>query len=278
MNIKKIICGVVFLITSLVASENENKVVSFIKSNSNSNVESITVKKSVEVDENWKAYLIEIRVNKVEYPIEEIFISNGTYITQGIFDIEKNQNLRDIAFSKLHPTFNQSFYKKENLVFGKENAKNKLVVFTDPFCPNCIEYINNDLFSNKNILTKKDIAIYFYSIPIVDVFGANEVLIKAIILYKLENKTTYDTDKRLYNALINNNNFTLARKDQKSALNFFNDEFKTKFSLKDLEKKEVVEIYNNNINISKELRIKGTPTVFYNNYIDITRTKFLEKE
>ena len=41
------------------------------------------------------------------------------------------------------------------------------------------------------------------------------------------------------------------------------------------ESKKVVDIYNNNLNIAEKIGLKATPTVFYNELLDMSRKKYI---
>ncbi len=274
---KKIIIGTAFLGTLLLSDDlAAKKVEEFIQTNSNSSVEKISIKKEVKLNSEWNAYLVSINLKGIQNSIEDIFIldKDNKYITQGMFDISTNQNLRDIAFEKLQPIFEKSYYNENNLVFGNSKSKNKLVVFTDPFCPACISFIGKDLIHNEKELLKNNVAVYFYSIPVVS-NKLNETLIKISILNKLKNKTS--TDFKMYQEIASNN-FLSDINNKEDLINKFNKVFSTKYNLKDLEIKEVTDIYKNNLLIADKISLKGTPTVFYNDLFDMSKSKYLKGE
>ncbi len=272
---KKILISTALLSTFLFSNTNlaNKKVEEFIKNNSNPNVIDFKIKKEVTIDNEWSAFLISINIKNAPKPIEEIFLMDKTnnYISQSVFNIDKNLNLSKIAAEKLHIPFDKSFYNDNNLIYGNSKSKNKLVVFTDPFCPACINYIGNDLSNNETILDKNDVAVYFYSIPVVS-NPLNETLIKATIFYKIDKNKAIDFN--LYKEIITNNIFSNIT-DKETLLSKFNEIFKTNYSLKDLESKKVTDIFINNLSIAEKIGLKATPTVFYNELLDIDRKKYI---
>ena len=272
---KKLLLGTAFISTFLFSNNDlaSKKVEEFINNNSNPDVLNFKINKGVTIDKEWTAFLVSINVKNSSKPVDEIFLIDKTnnYITQTVFDISKNSNLMNTAFEKLHIPFDKNFYSENNLVYGNSKSKNKLVVFTDPFCPACINFIGNDLSKKQQTLDKNDVAVYFYSIPVVN-NPLNETLIKTLILYKLNNKKAIDFD--LYNEIVANRIFSNII-DKQVLLSKFNEVFETDYKLNELESKKVVDIYNNNLNIAEKIGLKATPTVFYNELLDMSRKKYI---
>ncbi len=119
---------------------------------------------------------------------------------------------------------------KEAFIFGKGN--DEYIVFTDPECPYCKKFESH--FSK--IEDKVKIRVFFYPLD----FHTNA---KDISLYVMSQKSYEDK----VNALITTNKDTKAFKERKYA----------KGELEKLEKK-----LETQMNIAKELGVRGTPAVF----------------
>ena len=64
----------------------------------------------------------------------------------------------------VNPNLNEKYYDKSKLIAGNPNAKDKIVLFSDPLCPFCIDFAPDVInYVNKN---SNKIALYYYSFPL----------------------------------------------------------------------------------------------------------------
>ena len=110
-----------------------------------------------------------------------IWLSNGTLITPELIDIDTGDSLKDNF-----PSFENSYYKKENLIYGDENAKHKVAIFSDPLCPFCRKFVPRAINEMKNKPNK--FAIYYYHFPLPRLHPAAVVLTKAAIVAESKGK------------------------------------------------------------------------------------------
>ena len=64
------------------------------------------------------------------------------------------------------------------------------------------------------------------------------------------------------------------RKDDKKALEAFNKEMGTKFSLKDINNPEIIKLLEDDIKVVNNLGLMGTPRLFVNGKFDKTRQMY----
>ena len=216
----------------------------------------------------WKVYFLDIdlellRQKGKEITVHDKIFSNGKFIVRDFINIINRSSLKD----KLVPDMDDSFYRKDHLVYGKEKAPNKIVVFSDPICPFCQGYLPKLLKAAKENPDK--IALYYYHFPLIMLHKEAPTVIKAAIA--AEEKGMKDVMQKVYAA-----GFNMDTADEKKILAEFNKKMKTKITLKDIHKKEVEERYNQDKEYADKMMISGTPTVYVNGKKDFSRTKYQE--
>ena len=98
---------------------------------------------------------------KVKVLMQKIFFfSDGKYIALELIDSETGKSLKDLVT----PNLTEKYYDKSKLIAGNHNAKDKIVIFSDPLCPFCKDYVPDVIkYVNKNSDT---IALYYYNFPL----------------------------------------------------------------------------------------------------------------
>lgn len=280
MNLKKILFPALILFTTFANANakienSDNRIINFIKSSTNKDVQLDYVRIKArynELQNNWLAYLVEIKVKNDTKIYEEIFFSDGYYISQGLINLETLENVRNIAIENFTKKLDETFYKRENLIFGNLDSKNKLVVFSDPLCPYCIDFFNE---LNENLDKLNDVAIFYYMFPLKERHPNSDILLKASLFYKIKNNKSIDLE--LYKALSKQDLYEKAMKSKISALELFNELFNTKYTLDEIDRNKVLEnMLNQDIEKANMQNIKGTPNVFLNGMIDIERSKIFK--
>lgn len=279
MSLRKILFS--SLILSILASanskieSNDNQIINFIKKSTNNNVQFDYIKvkaKYNKLQNNWLAYLVEIKVKNDTKIYEEIFFSDGYYVSQALINLESLENVRNTVTENFTKKLDESFYTKENLIFGDFDSKNKLVIFSDPLCPYCIDFFNK---LNQDLNNLRDVAIFYYMFPLKEIHPNSEILLKASLLFKIQNKKSVDLE--LYKTLSKPNLYEKAMRSKTSALEVFNEEFKTNYTIKEIEENKSLEnILNKDIQRAITENITGTPNIYLNGVIDLERKKIFE--
>jgi len=227
----------------------------------------------VPTNKDWKAYFLKIDLQipskKKNISVKDIIFSNGTLISKDFININTGRSIKNSFSFPATP----EMYDKEHLLIGSKNAKNKLILFSDPQCPFCMEYVPELLEWMKK--HKKNFALYYYHFPL-SIHPTSKALIKAeLAAQKLGIMSDVDLNLKVYTEL-----FDFKDNSEASVLKEFNRIFKTHLTKKDINTKDILDRINGDIRIANNLMINGTPTLYVNGKKDSTRSlyKKLAKE
>ncbi|MCT7620116.1 DsbA family protein [Aliarcobacter butzleri] len=267
MNFSKILSLSVILSASLFA--NDSTVVDFEKKRvaQNPNVKVKDVKVNTKKDlplAGWNGYILDVEaiVQEKSLKVKDILFSNGDYIALDLIDAKTGKSLKDLVT----PNLTSNYYDKTKLIAGNHNAKDKIVVFSDPLCPFCMEYIPEVInYVNKN---SDSIALYYYAFPLVQIHPASEALSKVIEVAK--NKGVKDIELKAYKTDWETY-FSPKENDEKKILEAFNKELKTNIKLEEIASKDINEKLSKDMSMGEEVMVTGTPTIFVNGVKDTTR-------
>ncbi|WP_151950216.1 DsbA family protein [Aliarcobacter butzleri] len=267
MNFSKILSLSVILSASLFA--NDSTVVDFEKKRvaQNPNVKVKDVKVNTKKDlplAGWNGYILDVEaiVQEKSLKVKDILFSNGDYIALDLIDAKTGKSLKDLVT----PNLTSNYYDKTKLIAGNHNAKDKIVIFSDPLCPFCMEYIPEVInYVNKN---NDSIALYYYAFPLVQIHPASEALSKIIEVAK--NKGVKDIELKAYKTDWETY-FSPKENDEKKILEAFNKELKTNIKLEEIASKDINEKLSKDMSMGEEVMVTGTPTIFVNGVKDTTR-------
>ena len=269
--ISKLLSTTLLLSVSLYAN-NDNSVIEFEKSrvSQNPNVTikevSINTKKEIPLP-GWNGYILDVKVNVQGKDVnaKDILFSDGKYISLDLIDSTTGKSLKDLVT----PNLTDKYHDKTKLIAGNADAKDKIVIFSDPLCPYCIDYVPEVI---KHVQKNRDsIALYYYHFPLSTIHPAATVLVKLIDIAKhkgikdVELKT-YQIDWEKY--------FDVKSTDEKVILDAFNKEFKTDIKSEELAKAEIGKSIDSDISMGEDVMVQGTPTIFVNKVKDSTRLKY----
>jgi protein-disulfide isomerase len=229
------------------------------------------IQKNKKLIGDWEAVILQLKFqnNKEIQTRYDVIFRKGSSIAFDMYNLRSKRSLK----SRFAPPLTYKYYKKDKIIYGdkKGNAKHKIVVFSDPVCPFCLDLVPEIIKLVEN--NPKDFSLYFYHFPLKALHPSAPTLTKAAIA--LELKGEKDVVKRLYQA-----DFDYAQRDEKKSLKEFNKYFKSNLSLKDINSKEVLKIYEEDIKMGNEIMVRGTPTIYIDGKKDDTREKFekLQKE
>ncbi len=266
----KILTLSIFLSASLFASD--DVVVEFEKKrvaqNPNVKVNSITVntKKELPVS-GWNGYILDVNANVQGKDInaKDIIFSDGKYIALDLIDAQTGKSLKDFVT----PNLTAKYYDKSKLIAGNHNAKDKIVIFSDPLCPFCMDYVPDVInYVNKN---KDKIALYYYHFPLISIHPAAVPLSKLIEVAK--HKGIKDVELKVYKTNWEQY-FDAKSVDEKKILEAFNKEFKTDIKLEEITANDINENLKKDISMGEDVMVQGTPTVFVNGEKDSSRQKY----
>jgi len=262
------------LLLSSVLGANQNKIVEeYLEElfDNNPNITSLKVKVvdnlDVESMKGWEAVVINVtgvlKQNNTSRNIKQkmVWFTDGVVITKDLTNMKTSESLRDL----LNPEFKQSFYKKENLIYGNEDAKHKVVLFSDPLCPFCRNFVPSAINYMKRKPNK--FAVYYFHFPLPSIHPASIELSQAAIAAEL--KGHKNVVLNMYKVEIDPK-----ERDVNKILKAFNKTMKTDIKPADLRTKEVMEGFASDMVIADNLMVQGTPTVFLDGKLDRTKKKY----
>ena len=227
------------------------------------NVESVTPLKQLP---KWNAYIVDVKaILKTKQIINQkmIWFSNGELITKDLIDIDTGESL----VKRVKPKVKAKHYIKENLIYGNDNAKHKVMIFSDPLCPFCKGFVPGALKDMKKEPQK--FAVYYYHFPLERLHPASVTLVKAAIA--AEHKGVKDVVLKLYNVKINPR-----EKDVKKILKAFNKAVGTNITPKEITSPSVVKEFHHDKFVANDLMVAGTPTLYFDGVVDETKKKYLK--
>lgn len=267
----KLLSTTLLLSVSLYANSDDS-IIEFEKSrvSQNPNVKlqevSINTKKELPLS-GWTGYILDVKVNVQGKDVnaKDILFSDGKYISLDLIDSTNGKSLKDLVT----PNLTDNYYDKSKIIAGNANAKNKIVIFSDPLCPFCIDYVPEVIkYVQKN---NDSIALYYYHFPLTRLHPAAETLVKLIDIAK--HKGIKDVELKVYQ-IDWEKHFEVKSTDTKIILEAFNKEFKTDIKLEEISAVEINKSIEKDISMGEEVMVSGTPTIFVNGVKDNTRLKY----
>lgn len=260
--------------TTVSAKTLEEKLLKYEKQRvgRNPNITVNSVKLAFQKDlkqDGWKGYLYNINVDVKGKKVDakDMIFSNGKFIASDLTNIETK-----ISFKRLmYPTLGAKYYDKKFLIAGDENAKHKMVIFSDPLCPNCINTVPQLIKDVK--ANPKAIALYYIHMPL-DMHPTAKTLVKASIL--AHSQGIKDIDYKVYTAEFMADFDPYEETDDKKVLHLFNTKFKTNYTVSQINSKKIQDELKHNEKLCDDALIQGTPTIFFDNEIDPMRNKYLK--
>lgn len=270
--VSKVLTLAVLLTSSLFASVSDDNVIKFEKKRiaQNPNVEiekiSINTKKELPLD-GWFGYILDVeaKVDNKTINAKDIVFSDGRYISLDLLDAKNGKSLKDLVT----PGLSAKYYDKSKLIAGNDKSKDKIVVFSDPLCPFCMDYIPDIIkHVNKN---KDSIALYYYHFPLLRLHPASGPLSKLMELGK--EKGIKDIELKVYETNWDDY-FTVKETDVKKIVSGFNKVFKTSFTQEDVSSIDLIDSMEKDMEMGEEVMVQGTPTIFINGEKDTQKTKY----
>ena len=273
MKLIKIFTVSSLLLSSLFATDTmDNSVLEFEKTrfSKNKRIEIKDVKVNLKKQmpqKGWYGYIIDLDAKMAgnDVKAKDVVFSNGQIIAPELFDIKTGMSLKEL----MKPKLTSSYYDKGHLIAGNENAKDKIVIFSDPLCPFCMDYVPDVISHVKR--NEKEIALYYYHFPLLKLHPAAEPLSRLMVVAKRDG--IKDIELKVYRADWDKY-FDSKEGNTQKILDAFNKEFNTTYLLKDINKKELSDEVFKDLNMGEELMIQGTPTIFINGELDKSKLKY----
>jgi protein-disulfide isomerase len=253
--------SLVFFTTSLFASSIEQSLNEYFqgmfKKNSRLILKDFRVLQTQELKnfEGWNTHFIkftlEDKILHTKIVAGDVMFSNGDFFTKELISLNTKQDIK----SSLYPSVKDEYYKPNNLLFGNKDAKYKLILFSDFECPFCMDFVPDLINDIKKY--PKDIALYYYHFPLN--FHPHSRVISKLTILALKNGYSKDLIQKVYET-----DFDDVGIAPEEILSFFNKQFKTKITLKDLESKELEDELYQDLDMGANMVINSTPTLYIN--------------
>lgn len=255
------------LLSSVVSANQNAKIEQFLSEKFKENP--AIVKLKVKVTErmkvpsmsSWNAVIVSVDATIKAKPQDRdvsqkmVWFTDGHVITKELTSLNSGESLKNL----INPTFKDAYYKKENLIYGKKNAKHKVAIFSDPLCPFCSTFVPKAIEEMKKQPDK--FAIYYYHFPLARMHPAAVEISQAAIAAQL--KGIKDVTLKMYNLKIDPK-----ERDVKKILDIFNQKMGTDIKPSDLRTSEVQALYKNDLKVADDLLVAGTPTLFFDGKLD----------
>ena len=237
----------------------------FIISKHSINIESIEVLEIVKIKDmpGWEAYLmlmnLEYQGKKLSAP-QTIFI-NGDLATTTLIN-----RVKKINYSKeLRPKVPESLYDDAHLLFGNKNAKHKVLVFSDPQCPFCMDIVPKIMKAAKE--HPDTIALYYYHFPLIQLHPVSETLVR--IMHVAQEFGRKDVIEKLYSLKIDPR-----ETDIEKIIKAVKDYTGFPVGKGQINDKKVFAVIKKDEKVAEKLMVSGTPTVFVDGKWDKLRDRY----
>ncbi len=135
---------------------------------------------------------LEYQKKEISAP-ETMFIKDGL-ITGHLINLKTGNDYRD----NIKPTVPASYYDDAHLLFGNKDAKHKVLVFSDPQCPFCMELVPEIFKAAKENPTK--MAVYYYHLPLLRIHPVSDILTR--IMHVAQHEGKLDVIEKIYSLKI----------------------------------------------------------------------------
>ncbi|NPA28782.1 MAG: thioredoxin domain-containing protein [Epsilonproteobacteria bacterium] len=227
----------------------------------------ITDKLPIPGIKGWSAYVMALDINltrgkqRRRLEFEDILFVSKQLITTELVDRKTGRDVR----SMIQPKMPSGIYDKSHLLYGKADAKHKIIVFSDPLCPFCRMSVPDIMKAAKE--HPDDIALYYYHMPLVSLHPASETLVRVMAVAQKEGRK--DIVQKMYHLPIDS-----GLKDEKKILAVVKKRLGYAPDPKLLHAPWVDKLLKHDRATGRKLLVTGTPTVYADGKKDVTRERY----
>jgi len=259
------------LLEAATANELDAKVTTFLQKsiapNENYTFDKVEILKKEAMKEmpEWMVYFIRIDLNLTkqagkQLSVNDIIFTNGTILSKDFSELKSGRSIK----GNYSLDIDASAYNKEHLLAGNLNAPHKIVVFSDPLCPFCMDFLPEviaDVEANPSTF-----ALFYYHFPL-NIHPASPTLVKAMIL--AEEQGDHEIVKKVYKEFLD-----IKESDEKVVLELFNKALKKNFTLDQINQAHILQQLSNDEALANALMVNGTPTVYLEGKKDDTKRSY----
>jgi len=240
----------------------------YMEKKTNSPVEKIKTISSYEIEgtNGWEVYFLSLEIkmkmgNTVQKrTVPQVAFTKGNKIAFSLKD-KFDQDYKKI----LKPKVPKIAYDNAHLLVGNKNAKHKILVMSDPFCPYCQEIIPPMIDAVKQ--NPDTFALYYYHFPLLRIHPASGITTKAMHLF--HERGEIEHLKSLYHLVLDPR-----EKNSHLILKAIKAKTGVQFNLEELYSKKITEALAFDLEMKKRLMVTGTPTIFIDGKWDYTRMAY----
>ncbi len=262
----------IILVSSVVANEQiDKKAMEYahkkFKSNDRVQIKDIKISMKKEIKSGWYGYAFDISaiVGGKNANAKDVIFTDGNFVTPDLQDMSTGNSYQDM----MKPLLDAKYYKSEHLIAGNANAKHKIVVFSDPLCPFCIEYMPELI---QDVMKKPDtFALYYYHFPLLRLHPDANVITKAMHIATAQG--VKDVTLKTYQGEFHKYLKPGKNPDQ-TVLSAFNKVLGTNITLAQINDPMVHKAISYDVMMGDKAMVEGTPTVFFDGAYDKSRYKY----
>ncbi len=250
--------------------EIEDYKLSLYKNSKQATIKSVKVlsRESLSGYAGWEAatilieFMIDKEGKKQTIKASDMVFVKGDVMADELVNLKSGKTLKEI----FRPKPDASYYDEEHLIAGNKDAKTKVLVFSDPLCPFCRDMVPDIIAAAVKNPTK--LALYHYSFPLLTIHPASEQIVKVEMALrgKIKNKAEFLT--KLYKTEVEPN-----ETNEEKIVSKLSSELGVKVQKSDINAKETVKEYDEEIQKGYKILIRGTPTVYVNGELDPNKSK-----
>ncbi|WP_263832974.1 DsbA family protein [Sulfurospirillum oryzae] len=260
---------------SLFAAESsvglDAKVTTFLQKaiapNENYTFDKVVILKKEEMKDlsGWMVYFVRIDLNLVKQEgkkisVNDIVFTNGKILSKDFADLSSGRSMK----GNYSLDMEASAYNKEHLLLGNINAPHKIVVFSDPLCPFCMDFVPEVIADVKKY--PETFALFYYHFPL-NIHPASPTLVKAMILAEElgDKEIVYKVYKEF---------FDIKETDEKAILDIFNKALGKNFTVEQINQAPILKQLNNDQELANAMMVNGTPTIYLDGKKDDTKRAY----
>lgn len=259
------------LFAAVSASDLDSKVSTFLQksiaNNENYTFDKVVILKKEPMREmpEWFVYFVRIDLNLTKQEgkklsVNDIVFTNGSLLSKDFADLEHGRGLKG-SYSL---DVDASAYNQEHLLAGNFDAPHKIVVFSDPLCPFCMDFLPEviaDVEANP-----KTFALFYYHFPL-NIHPAAPTLVKAMLF--AEKQGDKAIVKNVYKEF-----FDIKESNEKAILDIFNRALNKNFTVEQINQASILQRMNQDNEMAASLMVNGTPTVYFDGKKDDTKRNY----
>jgi len=211
----------------------------------------------------WEVYLTNMKLHFKDKDVSapQVVFVNGSLFSPMLIDIKRGINYG----KELKPKVPVSLYDDAHLLFGNKDAKHKILVFSDPQCPFCMEVVPEIMKAARE--HPETLALYYYHLPLMRIHPVSGILVR--VMHVAQEKGQNDVVEKLYSLKINpretNVDKVLAAVKKHSGFSVTKAE---------IDAPEVKAAIKGDEEASARMMVSGTPTVYVDGEWDKGRGKY----